>query len=222
MGSKKDASTNILGFKYQEMVALKECFEADDGKKIYLECLGDVQDGKRSIETKHSTKSDKELIDTHIDFWKTLSNIITEYDTFRFYNKFILHTTAKAKNDSIFNEWNKLNKFDKHNKIIAIKPSATIKPYFENVEKFDKKELENILDNFVIKDNQKSAKEYYRDTLLNHSAIKNIIREPKREQFLCSLLGYISKELIDSENYIWKIQFLDLILICIGLKIFSK
>jgi hypothetical protein len=39
-------STNILGFKYQEMVVLKECFEARDGQKIYLECLYDVSDGK--------------------------------------------------------------------------------------------------------------------------------------------------------------------------------
>ena len=85
MSSKFDASTKILGFKYQEMVALKECFEAKDGTKIYLECLGDVSDGKISTEVKHSINDDKKLIDTHIDFWKTLSNIITEYDAFRFY-----------------------------------------------------------------------------------------------------------------------------------------
>jgi hypothetical protein len=36
MSSKSDASTKILGFKYQEMVALKECFEAKDGTKIYM------------------------------------------------------------------------------------------------------------------------------------------------------------------------------------------
>ena len=63
MSSKFDASTKILGFKYQEMVALKECFEAKDGTKIYLECLGDVSDGKISTEVKHSINDDKKLID---------------------------------------------------------------------------------------------------------------------------------------------------------------
>lgn len=206
MSSKSDASTNILGFKYQEMVALKECFEAKDGTKIYLECLGDVSDGKTSTEIKHSVNEEKKLIDTHIDFWKTLSNIITEYDTFRFYDKFILHTTAEVKKDSIFEKWNDLKKADKQKKIITVKSNDTIKAYYDNVKEFDKNKLENLLEKFEIKDNQKSAKEYHKEILLNHSAIKNIIREPNREQFLCSLLGYISQELIVSETYIWEID----------------
>jgi len=206
MSSKPDASKNILGFKYQEMIALKECFEAKDGTKIYLECLGDVSDGKTSTEVKHSVNDDKKLIDTHIDFWKTLSNIITEYDTFRFYDKFILHTTAEVKKDSIFEKWNTLNKSDKQKKIIAVQSNQTIKAYYDNVIAFDKYTLENLLDKFEIKDNQKSAIEYYREILFNHSAIKNIIRELDREQFLCSLLGYISQELIVSETYVWEID----------------
>jgi hypothetical protein len=206
MSSKFDASTKILGFKYQEMVALKECFEAKDGTKIYLECLGDVSDGKISTEVKHSINDDKKLIDTHIDFWKTLSNIITEYDAFRFYDKFILHTTAEIKVGSIFEKWKDLTKSDKKNKIIAVKSNDTIKSYYDNVKAFDKSKLENLLDKFEIKDNQKSAKEYYKNILLNHSAIKNIIREPNREKFLCSLLGYISFELIESKTYVWEID----------------
>ncbi|CAA0178145.1 hypothetical protein R5N98_13940 [Tenacibaculum maritimum] len=206
MPQKTDASTKILGFKYQEMVALKECFEAKDGSKIYLECLGDISDGKISTEVKHSIKDDKKLINTHIDFWKTLSNILTEYDTFRFYDKFILHTTAEVKKESIFEKWNDLKKSEKSKKIIAIKSNNTIKSYYNNVSAFDKKKLEDILEKFEIKVNQQSAKEYYRDTLFNHSAIKNLIQKPNREQFLCSLLGYISKELINSETGIWEID----------------
>lgn len=206
MSSKSDASTKILGFKYQEMVALKECFEAKDGTKIYLECLGDVSDGKISTEVKHSVNEDKKLIDTHIDFWKTLSNIITEYDTFRFYDKFILHTTAEVKKDSVFEKWNDLKKADKQKKIESVKSTETIKAYYDNVKAFDKKKLENLLGKFEINDNQKSAKEYYKEILLNHSAIINIIKEPNREHFLCSLLGYISKELIVSETFVWAID----------------
>lgn len=39
MSSKSDASTKIVGFKYQEMVALKECFEAKDGTKFIWSVL---------------------------------------------------------------------------------------------------------------------------------------------------------------------------------------
>lgn len=206
MSSKQDATKNILGFKYQEMVALKECFEAKDGTKIYLECFGDISDGNTSTEIKHSVNEEKKLINTHIDFWKTLSNIITGYDTFRFYGKFILHTTAEVKKDSIFERWNDLKKTEKFKKIKSVKSNDTIKSYYDNVINFDKIKLENLLENFEIKDNQKTAKYYYKEILLDHSAIKNIIREPNREQFLCSLLGYISQELIVSENYIWEID----------------
>lgn len=206
MSSKADASTKILGFKYQEMVALNECFEAADGTKIYLECLGDVSDGKTSTEVKHSIDKDKKLIDTHIDFWKTLSNIITDYDTFRFYDKFILHTTAEIKNGSIFENWTNKTKSTKRIEIIGVKSNETIKPYFDIVISFDKTELENILNKFEIKDNKESAKEYYQKVLIKHPAVKNYIKEKNREQFLCFLLGYISNELIISTNYIWTID----------------
>lgn len=205
MSSKSDASTKILGFKYQEMVALKESFEAKDGTKIYLECLGDVSDGKTSKEIKHSVNDGKKLIDTHIDFWKTLSNIITEYDTFRFYDKFILHTTAEIKLGSIFENWKYLNKSDKKNKIIAVKSNDTIKAYYDNVKAFDKKKLENFLDKFEIKDNQKSAKEYYKKILLEHPAVTSHISLKNREEFICYLIGYISLQLVNTTDYIWEI-----------------
>ncbi|WP_159023585.1 hypothetical protein [Formosa sp. L2A11] len=205
MSSKSDASTKILGFKYQEMVALKECFEAKDGTKIYLECLGDISDGKTSTEVKHSIKVDKKLIDTHPDFWKTLSNIITEYDTFRFYDKFILHTTAEIKVGSIFEKWKNLSKTDKKNKILAVISNDTIKAYYNNVKTFDKKELENLLDKFEIKDNQESAKEYYKDILLEHPAVTSHIELKNREEFICYLFGYISLQLVNTSDYIWEI-----------------
>lgn len=205
MSSKSDASTKILGFKYQEMVALKECFEAKDGTKIYLECFGDISDGKTSTEVKHSIKDDKKLIDTHPDFWKTLSNIITEYDTFRFYDKFILHTTAEIKVGSIFEKWKDLSKTDKKKKILAVTSNETIRAYYDNVKSFDKNELENLLDKFEIKDNQESAKEYYKDILLEHPAVTSHIELKNREEFICYLFGYISLQLVNTTDYIWEI-----------------
>jgi len=206
MSSKSDASTKILGFKYQEMVALKECFEAKDGTKIYLECLGDVSDEKTSTEVKHSTDDTKKLIDTHIDFWKTLSNIITEYDTFRFYDKFILHTTAKIKVGSIFEKWTTLNKSAKKTKVISVTSNETIKAYHDNVKAFDNKELENLLDKFEIKDSQELAKEYYKNILLEHPAVTNIIAPKDREEFICPIFGYFSFQLVTGTDYTWTID----------------
>ena len=206
MGSKSDASKKILGFKYQEMVALKECFEAKDGLKIFLECFGDISDGVTSTEVKHSIDEDKNLINTHIDFWKTLSNIIDDYDNFRFYNKFILHTTAKIKKGSIFENWINDSADEKVKKLLEVKSNDTIKKYFENVKNSSSEALKNIINKFEIKDNQKSAKDYYAEILLEHSAIINNVAMENRESFICSLLGYISTELITAENYQWRID----------------
>lgn len=206
MSSKADASTKILGFKYQEMVALVECLEAKDGTKIYLECLGDISDEKVSVEVKHSIQDDKKLIDTHIDFWKTLSNITIEYDNFRFYDSFILHTTAQIKEGSIFEKWNNLTDIQKKHKVVSITPNSTISEYYKNVISFDKKELLYILNRFIIKDNQKSAKEYYKDVLIKHPAIINYVSENHREEFICYLLGAISSKLINSDDFTWEID----------------
>jgi len=206
MSKKTDASTNILGFKYQEMVALKECFDAKDGTKIYLECLGDVSDGETTTEVKHSIDGNKKLIDTHIDFWKTLSNIINEYNTFKFYNKFILHTTAEIKEKSIFKNWNNSSKSEKLHKIKSVKSNNTIDSYYKNIMNFDESSLIKILEKFEIRDNQKSAKEYYREILIKHPVIINSISEENRESFIGSLLGIISQELITSNDFVWRID----------------
>lgn len=66
--SNKDASTKILGFKYQETVALIKCLEAKNNTTIYLECFGDISDGETATELKHSIDGKKELYNTHLDF----------------------------------------------------------------------------------------------------------------------------------------------------------
>lgn len=209
MSSKTDATKNILGFKYQEMVALSKCFEAKDNTKIYLECYGDISNGIESIEVKHSVNDNKLLNDSHIDFWKTLSNILDEHDKFRFYNSFILHTTARIKKDSIFNDWGNTDSKTRLKNILEVTPNQTIKKYYSNIEKFNSNDLKDILEKFIIEDNQKSAKEYYKDVLIEHPSIINSLDKDNREPFLISLLGYISKALINTQDYIWTIDIND-------------
>lgn len=206
MSNNKDASTKILGFKYQEMVALVKCLEAKNNTIIYLECYGDVSDAETSTEIKHSIDDKKELYDTHIDFWKTLGNIVEYKDDFENYKHFILHTTAKIKIDSIFEKWELLSKEEKAVKVLSIKPNNTISPHFQKVKKCDLEDLKSILCRFKIESEQQNSKEYYKNILIEHNVITTSIPKEQNEAFVCLLLGHLSKELINSENYKWKID----------------
>lgn len=201
-----NASTKILGFEYQKMVALIKCLEAKNNAIIHLECFGDISDADISTETKHSIDDDKELYDTHIDFWKTLGNIIDNQEDFRNYNSFVLHTTAKIRLGSIFEGWNTLTDLDKETKILSITPNDTIKSYFNKAKSCNSVDLTNILKRFTIEDEQKNAREYYRDILIEHTVITTVVPKINIETFACFLLGYISEKLISSNDYIWKIN----------------
>ncbi len=204
--STADASKKILGFKYQEMVALLACLNAKDTSKIYLESFGDISNDTTSIEVKHSIDSSKKLINTHIDFWKTIHNILNDYDEFRFYSKFILHTTAKIKDDSVFENWDKQTIQERKDNVLSITPNDTIKPYFETVKNCKAAILKDILGKFEIHSDQPSAKEFYREQLLKHSAITNPVEAKDAEAFVVSLFGFISFGLIRDESYKWEID----------------
>lgn len=206
MTNNKDASTKILGFKYQEMVALVKCLEAKNNTTIYLECLGDVSDGETSTETKHSTNNKKELYDTHIDFWKTLGNLVEHKDDFEDYKHFILHTTAKIKAGSIFEKWEDLSIDEKVQKVLTVEPNNTISSHFQKIKKCELEVLKNILNRFKIESEKENSREYYKNILIEHNVITTSIPKEQTETFICLLLGYLSRELIISENYQWKID----------------
>lgn len=201
-----DASKKILGFKYQEMVALVKCLEAKDDTSIFLECYGDIADNKISIEIKHSIDTSKKLINTHIDFWKTIYNCLYNYETYKFYSKFILHTTADIKEDSIFCGWNEKQAKDKLADVLSIEATNTIADYVTYIKDSDKKILKELLDKFVINANEKSAQDYYVDILCNHPSVVNALKIEFRKSFINSLLGYISSKLIEADKYIWEIN----------------
>lgn len=201
-----DASTKILGFEYQKMVALIKCLEAKNDVIIHLECFGDVSDGTESVETKHSIDNNKELYDTHKDFWKTLYNIIDNEDDFKNYNSFVLHTTAKIRDNSIFDGWNSLTDSEKERRIKSVTPTGTISSYVNKVNSCSSNDLKNVLKRFKIEDNQKNARDFYKDVLITHPQITTPVPQLHIESFVCLLLGYISEKLITSSDYIWKID----------------
>lgn len=201
-----DASKKILGFKYQEMVALVKCLDANDDTSIFLECYGDISDNKISVEVKHSINPNKKLINTHIDFWKTIYNCLENYETYKFYSKFILHTTANIKEDSIFDGWNEKDSKTKLAAVLSIEATDTISKYVTYINAFNKKDLEKVLDKFLIKANEKSAKDYYIDILCNHPSIIKPLKEADRKPFINALLGYISSMLIEANDFKWEIN----------------
>lgn len=206
MSNNQDASTKILGFKYQEMVALVKCLEAKSNTTIYLECYGDVADGETSWETKHSIDNKKELYNTHIDFWKTLGNLVEHKDDFENYKHFILHTTAKIQIGSIFENWENISTDEKAEKVLSIKPNDTISSHYQKVKKCELEVLKNILKRFKIESEKENSKEYYKNILIEHNVITTSIPKDQTETFICLLLGHLSKELLTSESYQWKID----------------
>lgn len=206
MSNNKDASTKILGFKYQEMVALVKCLDAKNNTTIFLECYGDVSDSETSTEIKHSINDKKELYDTHRDFWKTLGNLVEHKDDYENYNLFILHTTAKIQIGSIFEKWEDLSVEEKVEKVLSIKPNKTISSHFQKVEKCELEVLKSILSRFKIESEKENSREYYKNILIEHNVITTSIPKEQAETFICLLLGHLSKELIISDNYQWKID----------------
>lgn len=206
--SKTDATTKILGFEYQKLVALFKCLEAKEHTFIYLECFGDVSDGLISTEVKHSIKRNKLLNETHPDFWKTLGNFVDEKDVFLSYSKLVLHTTANIKSGSIFCNWKELTSKEKRDKLLAITPPNGIKTHYNKVKKCNPKDLQSLLDKLVIEDNHEEALDYYINNILGHISIVKPVAEVNRETLIHTLLGYITAELIKSTeyDYKWKID----------------
>lgn len=201
-----DATKKILGFKYQEMVALDLCLSADDNTSIYIECFGDISDSKNSIEVKHSVNKNKNLNSSHKDFWNTLSNIIKGYNDLKFHKKFILHTTSKISDDSAFNGWNNKSPLEKYDSLINIKLNDGIKKLYDNFKSSSKKLILEILGKIDIRNEQKNIQDFFNEVLLKHNSIINILSAKHRSEFICSLLGWIGYQMLNDEDYVWEIN----------------
>ena len=66
-----DATLKLLGYKYQELMAIETAFNANINETIWLECKGDVADSETVTEYKHHI-GNVNLSNKSIDFWKTL------------------------------------------------------------------------------------------------------------------------------------------------------
>lgn len=203
-----DSTKKQLGFEYQKLVALEYCLNAKNGEHVYIECFGDVQYGTESVEVKHH-EGDSNLTSNSVDVWKTLKNLVVEYDKLKSNDRFILHTTQNVKSDCIFYDWNQLKRNEKYNKLKNHSISASSKPFKDIVvdtKQISRSDLLVILDKFLInscepKINEKLAQ------LKEHPTFK-IIPENLRSSAIGVLHQWLIEKAIENSNK-WEINITD-------------
>lgn len=156
-----DATLNKAGDIYQYLIALKDCFELNDGDTLQIETNGDVSiinntGGLFQKEVKHHF-GDTSLSDRDVDFWKTLANWYVDYERVKNFSHYILSTTAKISNSSPFYGWNSIDKYEKLKRLkdigaVSKEREETFRNQYNKIfsESYDKNRLLSILDKFMI------------------------------------------------------------------------
>ncbi|MGJ1243629.1 hypothetical protein [Sphingobacterium siyangense] len=203
-----DSTKKQLGFEYQKLIALESCLNAKKGEHVYIECFGDIQQGVEATEVKHHL-SDSNLTSNSTDVWKTLKNLVEEYDKLKFNDRFILHTTQNIKEDSIFFGWNSLSKSIKYKRLNEHNISSTSKPFKDVIidgTKSTKDKLLNILEKFVIYHNQPKIEEKLKE-LEEHSTF-SLIHDQFKRIAIWILQGYLTDRAIENSDK-WEINITD-------------
>ena len=203
-----DSTKKQLGFEYQKLIALEYCLNAKNGEHVYIECFGDVQYGTESIEVKHH-EGESNLTSNSVDVWKTLKNLVVEYEKIKSNDKFILHTTQNVPIDSIFYDWKKLPKAEKYKKLNNHSISATSKPFKDAIfdtKNISKTDLLGILDKFYINSCEPKVDEKLAQ-LKEHSTFK-LINDNLRSSAIGVLHQWIIEKAIENSNK-WEVNITD-------------
>ena len=156
-----DATLQKSGDIYQYLIALRDCFELNDGDILQIETNGDVSiindlGGRFQREVKHHF-GNKSISDRDIDFWKTLANWYVDYERVKNFSNYILSTTATIQNDSSFYSWNRIGKIEKLKRLkdigaISKENEKTFRNQYNRIfgESYDENRLLEILDKFTI------------------------------------------------------------------------
>lgn len=198
-----NATPKYLGYVYQVLIAIEQCFQAKKNETIWIECYGDVYDGKESTEVKHHFGKTN-LTSNSEDFWKTLKNLVTE--NVSEINAFILHTTADIPDDSIFFGWDELSKIKKYDRLKKHMPVAGIKPHYDAVMVKPKEELLTILEKLTIKSSQLNVRDKWDE--LKEAQIFTLIDEKYKDDAFHWVYGYVNKKAIE-DRHNWNIKIND-------------
>lgn len=203
-----DSTKKQLGFEYQKLIAIEYCLNAKNGEHVYIECFGDVQYGNESVEVKHHL-GESNLTSNSVDVWKTLKNLVIEYDKLKSNDRFILHTTQNVPSDSIFYNWKELKKAERYKILREHSNSATSQPFKDEIfdtKNISKPELLKILDKFIINSGEPKVDEKLAQ-LKEHPTFK-IIPENLRSPAIGVLHQWIIERAIDNADK-WEINITD-------------
>ena len=203
-----DSTKKQLGFEYQKLIALEYCLNAKNGEYVYIECFGDVKYGSESVEIKHH-EGESNLTSNSVDVWKTLKNLVVEYDKLKSNDRFILHTTENVPNDSLFYKWNQKSKAEKYKNLNNHSISATSKQYKDvifDTKNISKADLIGVLEKFTINSSEPKVDEKLIQ-LKEHPTFK-LIAENLRSPAIGILHQWIIEKAIDNSDK-WEINITD-------------
>jgi hypothetical protein len=199
-----NATPKYLGYVYQVLIAIEQCFQAKKNETIWIECRGDVYDGSTSTEVKHHFENTN-LTNNSVDFWKTLKNLVTE--DISCFNSLILHTTANIQKNSIFYGWNELSNTEKYTKLKNHSPADTIKDDYDvSITNYEEKDLLPILEKLRIKSSQLNVKDKWEQ--LKESQIFFLIDDRYKDEALEWVYGHINRHAIN-DRHNWHIKIND-------------
>ena len=193
-----DATMQKAGHIYQHLIALRDCFELNDGETLQIETNGDVSiingtGGRFQKEVKHHFGNNS-ISDRDIDFWKTLANWYVDYERVKNFSIYILHTTAIIKDNSPFYNWNGLTKEDKLKRLkdvgnIYKNKEETFRNQYNKIfgESYKESHLLKILDKFRIE----AAKTSIDGISAEFSKYIGHIPPENRDRYIGALLGQI-------------------------------
>lgn len=198
-----DATLNKAGDIYQYLVALKDCFELNDGDILQIEQKGDISvitqnGGLFQKEVKHHFGK-KKLADRDIDFWKTLANWYVDYERIKNFSHFILSTTAEISQRSSFYEWNDKKKEERLNCLKKIGNEHKAKENEFRIQynrifndSYDEEHLLDILSKFTIEEERTAI------AGISNEFLKYIrfIPEENKDGYIAALLGRIVHKIV--------------------------
>lgn len=200
--ARNNAALSQLGNLYQYLMVLKICLEAPAGAIVNLEQLGDITTADYNYEIKHHENPDHVLVDTHVDFWKTLKNWVENYDLLKPFSNLVLLTSSIVRAESMLGQWNAAVAKDRYGNLrkkadeILSKPGSykTIISYVQKIYEFgadhDQEKLACILSRVTIKHSSDGALKIY-DGLVAHIAL-SAVHVKHRANMIRSLLGLIA------------------------------
>lgn len=193
-----DATLKKVGDIYQYLIALRDCFDLNDGDALQIETNGDVSiindvNGRFQREVKHHF-GNRYISDRDIDFWKTLANWYVDYERIKNFSNYILSTTATIQSNSPFHSWNNIKKTEKLKHLkdignISKKNEETFRNQYNKIfgDSYDESRLLEILDKFTIE-----AAETSIDGISNQfSKYVGHIPYENRDRYIGALLGEI-------------------------------